>query len=81
MFDRLPSIANYIDFDRGLRERADLKAVVYENIKALKKRQIVDWIDVDAIWHSHQRMEGNYADALTLLASLEINLKQTNSCR
>lgn len=69
-----PSI-NYIDFDRGLRERADLKAVVHENIQDLKKRRIVDWIDTDAIWDRHQRRQGDHADALTLLASLEINLK------
>lgn len=66
---------NYIDFDRGLRERADLKAVVYESIQDLKKRRIVDWIDIDAIWDRHQKRRANHADALTLLASLEINLK------
>jgi len=66
---------NYIDFDRGLRERADLKAVVYENIQDLKRRGIVDWIDIDSIWARHQARRANHADALTLLASLEINLK------
>lgn len=66
---------NYIDFDRGLRERDDLKAVVYESIQDLKKRRIVDWIDIDAIWNRHQNCQANHADALTLLASLEINLK------
>jgi len=69
-----PSI-NYIDFDRGLRDRDDLKAVVYESIQDLKKRRIVDWIDIDAIWNRHQNRQANHADALTLLASLEINLK------
>jgi hypothetical protein len=63
---------NYIDFNRGLRERVDLKAVVYENIQALKKRGIVTWIDIDDIWQSHQHNKGNYADALMLLASLEM---------
>lgn len=66
---------NYIDFDRGVRERADLKATIHESIQDLKKRGIVDWIDMDAIWNRHQRRQGNHADALTLLASLEINLK------
>ena len=71
--------SNYIDFDRGLRERWDLKAVVYENIQDLRKRRIIDWIDVDAIWNRHQRGQGNHADGLTLLASLEINLKTGQS--
>jgi len=65
---------NYIDFDRGLRERADLKEGVYECIQKLKRRGLVDWIDVDAIWKCHQRRQGNHADALTLLASLELYL-------
>jgi len=66
---------NYIDFDRGLRERADLKAVVFENIQDLKKRRILDWIDIDAIWQRHQSSIANHADALTILGSLEISLK------
>ncbi|MDI6448179.1 hypothetical protein [Anaerobaca lacustris] len=66
---------NYIDFDCGLRERADLKAVVHDSIQDLKKRRIVEWIDIDAIWDRHQKRRGNHADALTLLASIEINLK------
>ncbi len=66
---------NYIDFDRGLRERRDLKGVVCESVQDLKKRGVVDWIDIDAIWDRHQKRRGNHADALTLLASLEINLK------
>jgi hypothetical protein len=66
---------NYIDFDRGLREDASLRAVVRENLQDLKKRGIVDWIDVTAIWLGHQDKRGDFADALTLLASLEIYLK------
>jgi hypothetical protein len=66
---------NYIDFDRGLRARDDLKALVYDSTQDLKKRHIVDWIDIDVIWQRHQREQSDYARALTLLASLEINLK------
>ncbi|MHA1712912.1 MAG: hypothetical protein ACTSW4_02545 [Candidatus Ranarchaeia archaeon] len=66
---------NYIDFDRGLRERPDLKAVVYASVQDLKSRRIVDWLDIDDIWQRHQSGRHNHADALTLLASLEINLK------
>ena len=66
---------NYIDFDQGLRKREDLKTIVYQNLQDLKHRGVVDWIDIDAIWDRHQRKLGNHADALTLLASLEINLK------
>ena len=65
---------SYIDFDRGLRERNDLKAIVFESIQSLKKRRIIDWIDIDDIWHRHQHKQGNYADALILLSSLEMNI-------
>ena len=70
---------NYIDFDEGLRELHDLKTVVRENIHDLKRRGIVDWVDMEGLWRSHQRKQGNFADALTLLASLEINLKAQES--
>ena len=67
--------ATCIDFDWGLRERDDLKTLVYENIQDLKRRGVVDWLDIDGIWSRHQRKQANHANALTLLASLEINLK------
>jgi asparagine synthetase B (glutamine-hydrolysing) len=68
-------MTNYIDFDRALRERKDIKTLVYDNLQDLKKRRIVDWIDIDEIWNHHQNRQGNHADALTLLASLEIIFK------
>jgi Asparagine synthase len=66
---------NYIDFDWALRNRKDMKTVVFENIQDLKKRGIVDWIDIDGIWKRHQEREANHSDELTLLTSLEIYLK------
>jgi hypothetical protein len=71
----VPLQINYIDFAHGLRHRADLRQVVYESIEALRKRRIIDWLDMEAIWQRHQRKQANHADALTLLASLEIHLQ------
>ena len=71
----VPLQINYIDFDHGLRYRADLRQVVYESIQALQKRGIIDWLNIEAIWQRHQRKQANHADALTLLASLEIHLQ------
>ncbi|RLB71826.1 MAG: hypothetical protein DRH03_05405 [Deltaproteobacteria bacterium] len=73
--ENISPMINYIDFNAALRRREDLKRVVYENIMDLKHRRIVDWVDIDNLWHQHQKGQGNYADALTLLASLEILLK------
>ena len=66
---------NYIDWDRALRQRVDLQAVVYDNLHDLKQRSIIDWIDLDNLENRHRRRQANHADALTLLASLEFCLK------
>jgi len=65
----------YLDFNEGIRRRSDLKELVYSNIQDLKKRGVVDWIDIDNIWTLHQKRRANYGDALTSLTALEINLK------
>lgn len=72
---RPASMINYLDFDLALRERADLRTVVRACLADLKHRGIVDWLDVDALWARHERRRANHADVLTMLASLEINLK------
>jgi hypothetical protein len=66
---------NYIDFDEGIRNRDDLKKIIYENIMDLKIRKVVDWVNIDEIWEKHQSKKYNHADALIVLASLEIHLK------
>jgi len=66
---------NYIDFNRGIRNRDDLKNLVYKNIMDLKERRLVDWIDIEKIWNRHINNEANHADALIVLTSLEIHLK------
>jgi len=65
----------YLDFNEGIRRRSDLKELVYSNTQDLKKRGVVDWIDIDSIWKRHQKRHANYGDALTALTALEINLK------
>ena len=70
---------NYIDFNQGLRERADLKELVYENLQNLQRRHVVNWLDLESLWNRHQRRQANYADALTLLTSLEIYIRAGES--
>jgi hypothetical protein len=66
---------NYIDLNQAVRDREDLSGVVYEAIQDLKRRGIIEWLDIDTVWTHHQRKYGNYGHALTLLASLEISLR------
>lgn len=66
---------NYLDFNTAIRERKDLNLIIYESIMDLKLRKIVEWIDIDSIWKRHIDKKANHADALIVLASLEIHLK------
>jgi len=65
---------NYIDVARSIREGA-LHSVVRENLKDLKARNVIPWIDIDEIWSEHQSGWVDHSDALDLLTSLEIHLK------
>jgi len=66
---------NYIDFENSLRKRGDIKELVRNNLMSLRERGIVDWINLEMLWEHHQKGKGNFANAITLLISLEINLK------
>lgn len=66
---------NYLDFNNKIKHKKDLYDVINNNIMDLKKRKIVDWIDIDSIWQRHISKKANHADALLVLASLEIHLK------
>lgn len=72
---------NYIDFDAGLRDRDDLKSLVYTNIQDLQQRGVVAWLNIPELWNRHQANQANHGRALTLLASLEIILKVTDADR
>ena len=66
---------NYMDFNRAIRKRDDIKKIVYDNLMDLKRRKIIDWIDYETIWKRHMNKKGDHADVLLVLASLEIHLK------
>jgi len=66
---------NYLDFNKAIRERDDLRTIIHDNIMDLKSRGVVPWIDIDGIWNRHLARKKNHADALLVLASLEIHLK------
>lgn len=66
---------NYLDFNYHIRNKPDLRAIISANVMDLKKRDIVNWIDPEKILNIHLSGKANYADALIVLASLEIHLK------
>ncbi len=66
---------NYIDFNQAIRHKKDLKDLIYSSIMDLKSRNIVDWIEIDKLWDVHQNTKIDHSDALLVLASLEIHLK------
>lgn len=76
-----PLGTNFIDFNEGIRRRDDLNKLVSSLLQDLIKREIIDWIDIEDIWNKHIHRKANYADALTLLASLEVNLRMKKDPR
>jgi hypothetical protein len=66
---------NYIDFERAYRDKPDLKTIAEKNLNDLHKRNIVEEINIPAIWQEHQSRKYNHAQLITLLASLEIFYK------
>ena len=66
---------NYLDFNEKIRTKKDLKDVIINNVMDLKQRNIIEWINIEEILTNHLANKGDYADALIVLASLEIHLK------
>ncbi|MEO8464129.1 MAG: asparagine synthase C-terminal domain-containing protein [Gammaproteobacteria bacterium] len=66
---------NYIDFATGIRERSDLRAIVTEHVSDLDRRGVVDWVPCKSLLERHMSGRANHADALIVLASLEMHLK------
>ena len=66
---------NYIDFENTYRSKPDLKDLAERSLHDLKKRNLVDYIDIETIWQEHQGKAKNHSQLLTLLASLEIFFK------
>jgi asparagine synthetase B (glutamine-hydrolysing) len=66
---------NYLEFDKAIRNKKDFKEIIFSNIQDLKKRGLVEWIDMDALWDRHMQKKVDHSDALLVLASLEIHLK------
>ncbi len=73
-----PPMLNYSNFNEDLRKESSLRMLVYKNIKDLKNRNIVNWINIDGIWQNHQSRKLNLHKTLMLLASLELNIKAGN---
>lgn len=66
---------NYYDLGSKIINEKKIKSLVIDNIIDLKKRDIIPWIDIDSIINRHLKKKRNHADALQVLASLEIILK------
>ncbi len=66
--------SQYNDFNEAIRTSPDVRGIVRDAIEALKRRDICGWVDFDGIWQRHDRRLRNHADALIVLASLELVL-------
>jgi hypothetical protein len=66
---------NYLDFNDKIRTKKELRDIISSNVLDLKSRDIIDWIDIENILNNHLSKKSDHADALIVLASLEIHLK------
>ena len=68
---------NYLDFAAALRSRPDMRELVHELIRALDERGVISWLKGMQLWDLHERAGFGFDGAcdLTLLASLELNLR------
>jgi hypothetical protein len=67
--------ANYIDFADAFRRRPEYTALVRGSIGDLKKRDIVTWIDLDAVVRDHMSGQRNNSIVLVVLTAMEASLK------
>ena len=56
-----------------------MKILVQQSIRDLKKRGIIDWVDLDDIWEAHQMKRSNHGNTLMLLTALETSLKSDDT--
>ncbi len=71
---RVDPMLNYVDFEHELRSGSVLAQVVEDSLQRLDSARVVDWIQPLELWRRHARRLANHGDALTALASLELNL-------
>jgi hypothetical protein len=72
---RVPPHTNYVEFGPAIRERPDLRSMIVEHVSDLARRGVVEWVPCKALLERHLSGQANHADALIVLASLEIHLK------
>ena len=75
----VPTGTNYIEFNSAIRERPDLRSIIVEHVSDLHRRGVVEWVPCRDILERHMSGKANHADALIVLASLEIHLKNGKS--
>ncbi len=66
---------NYIDLNHAIRKRSDYNSIIKINLHDLKKRNIIDWLDIGFILRDHLNNNRNHSLILILLTALEISLK------
>lgn len=66
---------NYFDFGKRIENDHQFFNLIRSNINDLAERNIIDWIDILGLFKRHMEGKKDYSDALIVLVSLEIHLK------
>jgi hypothetical protein len=65
---------NYADDDAELRRKSPLRTVVEDSLQRLASSGRIDWLQPLELLQQHVQLRANIGDALTVLASIELNL-------
>ncbi len=65
----------YIDWNYAVLHQDDFQEVVYSNLQDLKARKIIDWLDIEKLWHLNRNARKGLVYELMMLAALELHLK------
>lgn len=66
---------NQIELDWAMRERADVKVTVLENLEDLHSRGLINWMYIPKLFEDHQNKRVNNSELIRTLLSLELKIK------
>jgi len=74
-FDKPNAMHNYLDFAEAFRTREDYKEVLQKSFEILKENKLVDWLNFNSLYNSHQKRREDYSDCFVVLIGLALNLE------
>jgi len=74
LFNKPNAMHNYLDFAEAFRTREDYKEVLQKAFEILKENKLVDWLNFNYLYNSHQKRREDYSDCFVVLIGLALNV-------